>query len=106
MVARADILRRAEEGWSWRRDAALLGFVFAMNTPRWFLGLLAALTIGAEPKPAFKSSTGTESDPRLHADSAGWRLEQATRTDPNRPRVLLIGDPFLSGYLADNAKVK
>lgn len=46
----------------------------------------------AEPAKA------TESDARLHADGKGWKLEKAKITDPQRPRVLLIGDSILSGY--------
>ena len=56
------------------------------------------------PKPPARSSAATESDPRLHADGAGWRLDQATRIDPKRPRVLLMGDSILNGYLADTVK--
>lgn len=41
----------------------------------------------------------TETDPRLHADGKGWRLDKARVTDPNRPRVLLIGDSVLNGYV-------
>jgi hypothetical protein len=40
-----------------------------------------------------------ETDGRLHADGKGWRLDQAKITDPKRPRVLLIGDSILNGYL-------
>lgn len=40
-----------------------------------------------------------ESDARLHADGKGWRLDKARVTDPTRPRVLLIGDSILNGYL-------
>ena len=58
----------------------------------------------AAPKPPAKSSAATESDPRLHADGAGWRLDKATRTDPKRPRVLLMGDSILNGYLAGTVK--
>lgn len=38
-------------------------------------------------------------DARLHADGKGWRLDMAKVTDPARPRVLLIGDSILNGYL-------
>ena len=58
----------------------------------------------AAPQPPFKSSAATESDPRLHADGPGWRLDKATRTDPKRPRVLLMGDSILNGYLAGTVK--
>jgi predicted neuraminidase len=40
-----------------------------------------------------------ETDARLHADGKGWRLDTAKIIDPNRPRVLLVGDSILSGYL-------
>lgn len=36
-----------------------------------------------------------ETDPRLHSDGKGWKLNQATIKDPKRPRVLLIGDSIL-----------
>ncbi|MEN9576068.1 MAG: hypothetical protein RL514_3923 [Verrucomicrobiota bacterium] len=65
---------------------------------------LAELDAKAKAAPAFKSSAATESDPRLHADGAGWRLDKATRTDPKRPRVLLMGDSILNGYLAGTVK--
>ena len=41
-----------------------------------------------------------ETDSRLHSDGKGWKLNQATIKDPKRPRVLLIGDSILSGYMA------
>lgn len=40
-----------------------------------------------------------ETDPRLHSDGKGWKLNQAAIQDPRRPRVLLIGDSILSGYM-------
>ena len=40
-----------------------------------------------------------EPDKRVQADGKGWRLDLATITDPTRPRVLLIGDSILNGYL-------
>jgi lysophospholipase L1-like esterase len=40
-----------------------------------------------------------ETDTRLHADGKGWRLDKAKIVDPTRPRVLLIGDSILNGYL-------
>lgn len=55
------------------------------------LAPLAALR--AAEKPA------SESDPRLQADGKGWRLDKAKITDSKRPRVLLIGDSILNGYL-------
>jgi len=46
-----------------------------------------------------KLPAGSETDPRLHADGKGWRLDQAKIADRDRPRVLLIGDSILNGYL-------
>jgi hypothetical protein len=40
-----------------------------------------------------------EGDTRLHADGNGWRLDKANVIDARRPRVLLIGDSILNGYL-------
>ncbi len=47
------------------------------------------------PKPAGP----VEADARLHADGKGWRVDKARVDDPGRPRVLLIGDSILNGYL-------
>ena len=58
--------------------------------------LLAIQTLAAD-KPV-------ETDPRLQSDGKGWRLNQATIKDPKRPRVLLIGDSILSGYMAHAIK--
>lgn len=69
-----------------------------------FLLLAAALAVcgqteAADPPPAGAATPARESDARLHADGKGWRLDQAKITDPARPRVLLIGDSILNGYL-------
>ena len=40
-----------------------------------------------------------EADTRLHSDGKGWRVDQAKVVDKTRPRVLLIGDSILNGYL-------
>lgn len=45
------------------------------------------------------STLAQETDQRLQSDGKGWRLDQAKVTDPARPRVLLIGDSILNGYL-------
>jgi hypothetical protein len=45
-----------------------------------------------------------ENDTRLQSDGKGWRLDQARRTDESRPRVLLIGDSILNGYLSGVVK--
>ncbi|WP_397383147.1 SGNH/GDSL hydrolase family protein [Prosthecobacter sp.] len=52
----------------------------------------------------FAADKPVETDPRLHSDGKGWKLNQATITDPKRPRVLLIGDSILSGYMAQVIK--
>lgn len=45
------------------------------------------------------TAKAVETDKRLQSDGKGWRLQQAVRADPKRPRVLLIGDSILNGYL-------
>jgi len=40
-----------------------------------------------------------EKDPRVQPHGSNWRLQQATITDLHRPRVLMIGDSILNGYL-------
>lgn len=40
-----------------------------------------------------------ETDPRLHADGPGWRLDKARITDEKLPRVLFVGDSILQGYM-------
>lgn len=67
-----------------------------------FLGSTPRSVIAQEKGNAAEDSKRTkdpvESDPRLHADGKGWRLDRAKVTDPKRPRVLLIGDSILNGY--------
>ncbi len=46
-----------------------------------------------------KSTAPVETDTRLHADGKGWRVDRAKISDAKRPRVLLIGDSILNGYL-------
>lgn len=53
---------------------------------------------------AIAAETPVETDPRLHSDGKGWKLNQAKMEDPKRPRVLLIGDSILSGYMAHAIK--
>ena len=53
---------------------------------------------------ALAADAPVETDPRLHSDGKGWKLNQATVTDPALPRVLLIGDSILSGYMAHAIK--
>ena len=64
--------------------------------------LLASLFVALGPALAAdgpKLPIAKETDARLHADGKGWRLDQAKVVDPHRPRVLLIGDSILNGYL-------
>lgn len=61
-----------------------------------FLVTLISASAADAPK---KLPAPVETDSRLHADGKGWRLDKAKITDPKRPRVLLIGDSILNGYL-------
>ena len=60
------------------------------------LSALAQDQAPPDPKPPAAAS---EPDARLQANGEGWRLDKAKITDPARPRVLLIGDSILNGYL-------
>lgn len=40
-----------------------------------------------------------EKDARVPSDGKVWRIDQAVITDPTRPRVLLVGDSILNGYV-------
>lgn len=40
-----------------------------------------------------------ETDSRLQSDGKGWRLDKAEIKVESRPRVLLIGDSILNGYM-------
>ena len=49
----------------------------------------------------FASAQSGETDSRLHADGPqGWSVREAKVKNQNLPRVLLIGDSILNGYLA------
>ncbi len=60
------------------------------------IAVLTALLL-ALPAGLYAAEPAAETDPRLHADGKGWRLDKANITDPTRPRVLLIGDSILNG---------
>lgn len=62
----------------------------------------AALVVGMAV--LFTAQAATETDPRLHADGKGWRIERAKIVDPTLPRVLLIGDSILGGYRGEVTK--
>ncbi len=63
-----------------------------------------ALLFAVATFSAFAADSPVETDPRLHSDGKGWKLNQATIKDPQRPRVLLIGDSILGGYMAHAIK--
>ena len=60
---------------------------------RLFLGVILSMGF------CVLNAIAQESDQRLQSDGKGWRLDQAKVTDASRPRVLLIGDSILNGYL-------
>lgn len=64
---------------------------------------LACLVL-AVSSAAQTNNVPVEKDARLHADGKGWRLDRAKIADPARPRVLLIGDSILNGYLQATIK--
>jgi hypothetical protein len=74
----------------------------AMNMARrylmWLLGMNLVLSQVWAAEPA-QNAAPVETDARLHADGKGWRVDRAKITDAKRPRVLLIGDSILNGYL-------
>ncbi len=49
--------------------------------------------------PAVSKPSAVKTNPRLNPMGKGWRLERASVLDPKLPRVLLIGDSVLNGYL-------
>ncbi|HEX8914174.1 MAG TPA: family 16 glycoside hydrolase [Humisphaera sp.] len=63
------------------------------------LVLLAPAAARAADAPAKPLPPAVETDARLHADGKGWRLDRARIVDAKRPRVLLIGDSILNGYV-------
>ena len=58
--------------------------------------LIICMFLGSQ---AFAADKPVESDARLHSDGKDWRLDKAKIIDPKLPRVLLIGDSILNGYL-------
>lgn len=54
--------------------------------------LLASSAFSQNPAPK-------ETDARLQADGPGWRLQKAKIENPALPRILLMGDSILNGYL-------
>lgn len=80
--------------------ASLVGFLSSMATEPQrsnivlLLTLFTTILVSGGP-----SQAAVETDSRLHADGEGWRLDKAKITNPTRPRLLLIGDSILNGYL-------
>lgn len=65
---------------------------------------LLLLILSLSTRALAQTPAAAETDPRLHADGPGWRLQKALIADPKLPRVLLMGDSILNGYLPDVAK--
>ena len=61
-------------------------------------GAAKAKVSAAAPKTAIAGPV--EKDKRLHANGQAWRFDQAAISDPARPRVLVVGDSILNGYLS------
>jgi len=61
--------------------------------------LLAIAPVLTQAEELPKIPAAHETDSRVQADGKGWRLDKAKITDATRPRVLLIGDSILNGYL-------
>ena len=53
----------------------------------------------ATPSPKPSKGSAVEKDSRLHSDGSPWRFDKAPSADPALPRVLLVGDSILNGYL-------
>ena len=68
------------------------------------LGMCCSQTLGATNQNQSALAKPVEADKRLHSDGKGWGLDQAKIVDASRPRVLLIGDSILSGYMKSVTK--
>ncbi len=77
-----------------RRTSCLLVHVACATLLTLVLGPLHD-AVAADPAV----SLPVEADKRLHADGKSWKLNKAVITDQKRPRVLLIGDSILGGYM-------
>jgi len=53
---------------------------------------------------AIAADAPKETDARLQSDGPGWRVDRAKIVDATRPRVLLIGDSILNGYVKQVTK--
>lgn len=68
-------------------------------TTRRFLHLLALSALSLTTLQSAETAPPLEKDKRLHADGKSWKFNKAVITDPTRPRILLIGDSILGGYM-------
>lgn len=55
--------------------------------------------LAPESSMVSKPIDAIERDARVPSDGKAWRIDQAIITDPTRPRVLLVGDSILNGYV-------
>jgi len=53
----------------------------------------------AKAQAAAGINNAVEKDPRVQANGKAWRLDKAVITDATLPRVLLVGDSILNGYM-------
>jgi alpha-glucosidase len=67
-------------------------------------GMAIRLQPAAPATADFNPNQAVETDSRIHSDGKGWRVEKAKVSDPARPRVLLVGDSILNGYLKATIK--
>ena len=113
------VLTLGQKTWPWAQGRLTAGFVldlrkepavgkallffhgsdFPENDPRGGFDNFASIGLAWSDDLKTWAWPSNEADVRLHADGKGWRLDKASITDPKRPRVLLIGDSILNGYL-------
>lgn len=55
--------------------------------------------VGTNVSTSQKLLAAIEKDPRVQSNGLPWRFAKASATDPKLPRVLLVGDSILNGYL-------
>src|SRR4051794_1479553 len=67
-----------------------------------FLAIIALAALA--PTASAQNPAPKETDSRLQADGKSWRLDKAKVVDPKQPRILLMGDSILNGYLPSVAK--
>lgn len=70
-----------------------------MQSPMRLTSHLFGLLLLTASLPLQADTPVVETDQRLHADGKSWKYNKAVITDKTRPRVLLIGDSILGGYM-------